>query len=50
MSIYNVNSTLNKASQISEAMDIILYYKIHLEQTLFVVSSLKKQDLILGFT
>ena len=50
MPIYNVNSILNEAGQISEAMVIILYYKINLEQTLFVVSSLKKQDLILGFT
>jgi len=49
MPIYNVNSTLNEAGQISEAMDIMLYYKIHLEQTLFVVSSIKKQDLILEF-
>jgi len=47
--IYNVDSTLNKAGQILKVVDIILHYKIHLKQTLLAVSSLDKQDLILGF-
>jgi len=49
ISIYNVNSTPNKAGQILEVVNIILHYKIHLKQTLLAVSSLDKQDLILGF-
>lgn len=42
MPVYNVNSTPNKTGQILEVVDVILYYKIHLEQVLLTVSSLDK--------
>ena len=51
MLVYNIDKTPNKISQISEIVDIILYYQIYAKQkTLLVVSSLEKQDLIFGFT
>jgi len=48
--VYNINSTPNKTGQILEVVDVILYYKMHLEQVLLTVSSLDKQDLIFSFT
>jgi len=50
MLVYNVDRTPNEIGQISEVIDIILWYKMYVEYTFFVVSSLSKQDLILGFT
>lgn len=47
--MFNVNGTANKAGQISEVVNVVLQYKIYLEQMLLAVSSLGKQDLILGF-
>jgi len=40
----------NEADQISEVVDIVLRYKIHSERTLLTVSSLRKQNMILGYT
>ena len=48
--VYNVDRTLNKVDQISEVVNIVLQYKTHADQTLLVVSSLSKQNLILEFT
>jgi len=48
--VYNVNSSSNEAGQISEVVDIVLHYKTHSERTLFAVSSLKRQNMILGYT
>ena len=48
--VYNVDRTLNKVDQISEVVNIVLQYKTHVDQTLLVVSSLSKQNLILEFT
>lgn len=48
--MFNVDRTANKADQILEAVDIILQYKMHSEQMLLAVSSLGKQDLILGYS
>lgn len=37
----------NKASQIFEVVNVVLYYQTHERETLLTVSSLEKQDLIL---
>jgi len=47
-SVYNVDGTLNKAGSITEVVDLILRYQNYLEQTLFTVTGLGKQKLILG--
>ena len=46
--VYNVDGTLNKAGSITEVVDLILRYRNYLEWTLFAVTSLGKQKLILG--
>jgi len=46
--VYNVDGTLNKAGSITEVVDLILRYQNHLERTLFAVTGLGKQKLILG--
>jgi len=48
--VYNVNSSSNEASRISEVVDVVLHYKTHSERTLLTVSSLGKQNMILGYT
>jgi len=40
----------NKAGQISEVVNVVLYYKTHSERTLLTISSLGKQSMILGYT
>jgi len=50
ITVFNVYWTANEASQILEAVNMVLWYKIHSEQMLLAVSSLDKQDLILGFS
>ena len=49
ITVFNIDGTSNKAGQISETVDIVLQYKTYLEWILLVVSSLGKQDLILGY-
>jgi len=46
--VYNVDGTLNEAGSITEVVDLILRYQNHSEQTLFAVTGLGKQKLILG--
>jgi len=46
--VYNVNGTLNEAGSITEGVDLILKYQNHSERTLFTVTGLGKQKLILG--
>jgi len=48
--VYNVDGSPNKAGQISEVVDVVLRYKIHSERMLLAVSSLGKQNMILGYT
>ena len=48
--VYNVDGSPNEAGQISEVVDIVLYYKAHSERTLLAVSSLGRQNMILGYT
>ena len=45
--MYNIDGTLNKASSITEVVNLILHYKNHSERTTFAVSGLGKQKLIL---
>jgi len=47
--VYNVNGSPNKTSQISEVVDVVLHYKTHSERTLLAVSSLGRQNMILGY-
>jgi len=48
--VYNVDGSPNEADQISEVVDVVLRYKTHSERTLLAVSSLRKQNMILGYT
>jgi len=48
--VYNVDGSPNKASQISEVVDVVLCYKTHSERMLLAISSLEKQSMILGYT
>jgi len=48
--VYNVDGSPNEAGQISEMIDVILCYKTHSERTLLAVSSLGRQNMILGYT
>jgi len=47
--VFNVDSSPNEAGQISEVVDVVLYYKTHSERMLLAVSGLGKQNLILGY-
>jgi len=47
--VFNVDSSLNKAGQISKVVDILLHYKTHSERMLLAISKLGKQSLILGY-
>ena len=47
--VFNVDSSPNKAGQISEVVDILLCYKTHSKRMLLAVSGLGKQSLILGY-
>jgi len=48
--VFNMDRFPNKAGQISEVVNIILQYNFHSEWMLLVVSSLGKQNLILGYS
>ena len=48
--VYNVDGSPNEAGQISEVVDVVLYYKTHSKRTLLAVSSLRGQSMILGYT
>jgi len=47
--VFNVDSSSNKAGQISEVVDVVLHYKTYSERMLLAVSRLGKQSLILGY-
>ena len=47
--IYNINRITNKICKISKVVNIILKYKTYIKQTLFVVLSFGKQNLIFRF-
>ena len=46
--VYNIDRSPNEAGLITEVVSLILCYKNHSEQTLFCITSLGKQKLILG--
>jgi len=48
--VYNVDGSSNEADQISEVVDVVLRYKTHSKRTLLAVSSLERQNMILGYT
>jgi len=48
--IYNIDRTLNKTGSIHEVVDVVLCYRDHSERVQFTVTSLGKQDAILGYT
>ena len=48
--VYNVDGNLNEVGSITEIMDVILQFNDHSKYTSFAVTSLGKQDIILGFT
>jgi len=47
--VFNINSSPDKAKQISEVVNVLLHYKTHSERILLAVSRLGKQSLILGY-
>ncbi|KAG5729073.1 hypothetical protein E4T56_gene3112 [Termitomyces sp. T112] len=48
--IYNINRTPNKAGTINSVVDLVLCYQNHVEHAVFAITSLGRQDMILGFT
>jgi len=48
--VYNVDGSPNEVGQISEVVNVVLRYKTYSERTLLTVSSLGKQNMILGYT
>jgi hypothetical protein len=48
--VYNVDGTPNEAGSITEVADLILRYRNHSERTLFAITGLGKQNLLLGHT
>ena len=50
MLVYNVDGTSDEAGSIMEIVDTILWFNDHSEHTFFTVTSLGKQNIILGFT
>ena len=46
--VYNIDSTLNEAGSITEVVHLILHHKNHSERTMFAITSLGKQKLMLG--
>ena len=47
--VFNVDGSSNEAEQISEVVDVVLWYKTYSERMLLAVSGLGKQNLILGY-
>jgi Retroviral aspartyl protease len=50
ITMFNVDGSPNEAGSITEIVNAVLCYNGHTEQTSFAVTSLEKQDIILGFT
>jgi len=48
--VYNMDGSPNKAGRISKVVNVVLRYKTYAERTLLAVSSLRKQNMILGYT
>ena len=50
IAVFNVDGTPNEAGCISEVVELIIRYEKHSERALFAVTSLGRQNLILGIT
>jgi len=48
--VYNVDGSPNEAGQISEVVDVVFHYKTYSERILLAISSLGRQNMILGYT
>ncbi|KNZ76091.1 hypothetical protein J132_00245 [Termitomyces sp. J132] len=48
--IYNIDRMPNEASTINSVVDLVLHYWNHVQCAIFAVTSLGRQDMILGFT
>ncbi|KAG5735995.1 hypothetical protein E4T56_gene18367 [Termitomyces sp. T112] len=48
--VYNVDGMLNEAGSIRSMVDLVLHYQDHSKRAAFAITSLEKQDMILGFT
>ncbi|EEB90203.1 hypothetical protein MPER_11620 [Moniliophthora perniciosa FA553] len=48
--VYNVDGTPNHLGTITEMADVVLKYKDHTERTMFAVTSLGKQTVLLGYS
>ena len=48
--VYNVDRLPNEASSITMVVNMVLQYQDHSEQAIFMVTSLGRQDIILGLT
>ncbi|KAG5718720.1 putative E3 ubiquitin-protein ligase makorin-1 [Termitomyces sp. T112] len=48
--VYNINGMPNEAGTINSMVDLVLYYQNHMEHAMFAITSLGRQDMILGFT
>ncbi|KNZ72237.1 hypothetical protein J132_04148 [Termitomyces sp. J132] len=48
--VYNIDGMPNKAGTISSMVDLVLHNRNHIKCTIFAVTSLGKQDMILRFT
>jgi transposase InsO family protein len=46
--VYNVDGTRNEAGSITEVLDITMRYKSHSERAILAVTSLGRQDMLLG--
>src|SRR6266481_7581431 len=46
--VYNVDGTPNEAGHITEALDLVICYKDHTEQSTFYVTSIGQGAIILG--
>ncbi|KNZ76516.1 hypothetical protein J132_09988 [Termitomyces sp. J132] len=50
ISVYNIDDMLNEADSICSVVDLVRHYQDHSEQAAFAITSLGKQDMILGLT
>jgi hypothetical protein len=48
--VFNVDGSANEAGEISEVVEVILWYDSHAECAQFTVTQLGQQNMILGFT
>ncbi|KAG5729765.1 hypothetical protein E4T56_gene914 [Termitomyces sp. T112] len=47
--VYNINRTPDKAGTINSMADLVLCYQNHMEHAVFAITSLGRQNMILGF-